>query len=140
MAMNTKDILGKMASILPWRSQRLLSLPEIIGNDSVKNALYLGTHSVLLDQIRGSASPGKCKDFDVNFRLVNGHNTKRWTGIYQARTSGRGLPPVTLIQVGDIYFVEDGHHRISVAYALGDAEIEGQITIWQLSQSQPVEG
>lgn len=137
MAINPKDIVGKVISRLPWRSRRLLSLSEVIGNDSVKNALYLGTHSVALDQIHGSASPGKCKDFDVNFRPVNGHDAKRWAGIYQARISGRGLPPIILIRVGDIYFVEDGHHRISVAYALGDAEIEGHITIWELSQPQP---
>ncbi|MCB0164288.1 MAG: hypothetical protein KDI79_08690 [Anaerolineae bacterium] len=137
MAINTKDILGKITSKLSWRSRRLLSLADVIGNDSVKNALYLGTHPVSLDQIRGSASPGKCKDFDSNFQLVNGHNSKRWAGIYQARTSGRGLPPVTLIRVGEVYFVEDGHHRISVAWALGDAEIEGHITIWELSKPQP---
>ena len=137
MTINPIDILGKVVSRLSWRSRRLLSLAEVIGNDSVKNALYLGTHPVSLDQIRGSASPGKCKDFDSNFQLVNGHNSKRWAGIYQARTSGRGLPPVTLIRVGEVYFVEDGHHRISVAWALGDAEIEGHITIWELSQPQP---
>jgi len=33
------------------------------------------------------------------------------------------LPPIDLIRVGDIYFVRDGHHRISVVRALGLQEI-----------------
>ncbi len=41
------------------------------------------------------------------------------------------LPPVDLIQLGDTYFVRDGHHRISVARALGYAYIDANVTVWQ---------
>ena len=46
---------------------------------------------------------------------------------------GRSLPPVELIQLGDAYFVRDGHHRISAAAALGQQEIDAQVTVWQVT-------
>ena len=38
------------------------------------------------------------------------------------------MPPVELLKVGDIYFVRDGHHRVSVARALGRADIDAYVT------------
>jgi hypothetical protein len=49
------------------------------------------------------------------------------------------MPPVELIQVRDVYFVQDGHHRISVARALGELDIEAKVTIWQVSGPLPWE-
>jgi uncharacterized protein (DUF1015 family) len=46
---------------------------------------------------------------------------------------------VVLIQVGDVYFVRDGHHRISVARALGQEELEAEVTCWQVTGSLPWE-
>lgn len=48
------------------------------------------------------------------------------------RRCGVKLPPVALIQVGEVYFVEDGHHRISVAKLWGEHEIEAEVTIWEM--------
>ena len=52
---------------------------------------------------------------------------------------GRCLPPVALIQVGDHYFVRDGHHRISVARALGQLAIEATVEVWQVDRPLPWE-
>jgi hypothetical protein len=49
-----------------------------------------------------------------------------------ARQLGVALPPVDVIQVEDAYFVRDGHHRVSVARAMGQQEIEAEITAWQV--------
>ena len=43
------------------------------------------------------------------------------------------LPPVALIQVGHLYFVRDGHHRISVARALGQETIDAEVTVWDVA-------
>ena len=51
----------------------------------------------------------------------------------------KALPPVSLAQVGDIYFVKDGHHRISVARALGQKAIEAKVVVWQVEGSLPWE-
>ena len=49
------------------------------------------------------------------------------------------LPPVSLVQVGGCYFVEDGHHRISVARALGETVIDAEVTVWDVSGPLPWE-
>ena len=49
------------------------------------------------------------------------------------------LPPVDLIQVGDRYFVRDGHHRISVARTLGQHFVEAEVTVYQMSGPLPWE-
>jgi len=46
---------------------------------------------------------------------------------------------VELIQVGDVYFVRDGHHRISVARALGQRDVEAEVTLWQVTGPLPWE-
>jgi hypothetical protein len=46
---------------------------------------------------------------------------------------------VELIQIGEVYFVQDGHHRISVARALGQRTIEAQVVVWQVSGPLPWE-
>jgi hypothetical protein len=90
---------------------------------------------VPLAQIVGSE--GRCGDFDRDFYPLHDHNRSRWLRIATARQKGIGLPPVDLVQVGDVYFVQDGHHRISVARAFGQADIEARVTVWRLRGSLP---
>jgi uncharacterized ParB-like nuclease family protein len=52
---------------------------------------------------------------------------------------GRELPPVELVQLGDLYFVRDGHHRISVAQAMGQESIEAEVIVWQAEGLLPWE-
>jgi hypothetical protein len=47
------------------------------------------------------------------------------------------LPPVCLIQVGDVYFVRDGHHRISVAKVMGQEQIDAEISVWHVMGPLP---
>jgi hypothetical protein len=55
--------------------------------------------------------------------------------VAQARQQGLSLPPVELTQVGEVYFVRDGHHRISVARALGQTDIEAEVRVWQVAEA-----
>jgi hypothetical protein len=90
-----------------------------------------GTRIVPIQQIRGSE--GRCTDFDAAFHPLKAHTEDRWLSVAKANLRGRGLPPVELIKVGDAYFVRDGHHRISVAAALGQREIDAVVTVWQMT-------
>jgi len=81
--------------------------------------------TVALEKIVGSE--GRVHDFDKNFRPLVSHTRDRWVGIAVAHRQGLNLPPVELIQVGDEFYVRDGHHRISVAKAFGQATIEAEI-------------
>jgi hypothetical protein len=86
---------------------------------------------VSISHIRGSQ--GRSRDFDCDFNPIQDYTRGRWLNIAVARQQGKSLPPVKLIQVGDIFFVLDGHHRISVAQALGQQDIEAEVTVWRLA-------
>jgi hypothetical protein len=83
-----------------------------------------------LARILGSA--GRCQDFDAHFWPLRLHNRGRWLSVATARELGAQLPPVKLVEVDGILFVQDGHHRISVARVLGQVEIEAEVTVWQV--------
>ena len=80
---------------------------------------------VPLEKIVGSE--GRSDDFDANFYPLKLHNRERWISVAAARRTGVALPAVELVQVGNEYYVRDGHHRISVAKAMGQMEVEARI-------------
>jgi hypothetical protein len=89
-----------------------------------------GNQTVSIDAIRGSE--GRCNDFDARFHPIKEHTRYRWERVASARQEGTGLPAVDLIQIGANYYVRDGHHRISVASALGEKVIDANVTVMEL--------
>jgi hypothetical protein len=85
---------------------------------------------VPIHQITGSE--GRGDDFDREFNPLQDHTRARWMGIAATQLRGKALPPVELTQVGDAYSIDDGHHRISVARALGQRVIEADVVICQM--------
>ena len=84
-----------------------------------------GVQSIALDQIIGSE--GRSHDFDDQFWPITEHSRNRWLSVAVAMGTGKPLPPVQLIQTSDGYVVRDGHHRLSVARAFGQAVIEAEV-------------
>jgi hypothetical protein len=91
--------------------------------------------TVAIRQIRGSE--GRNRDFDRNFNPLTSHSQERWMRVAEAQQRGVPLPPVQLIRVGELYFVRDGHHRISVARALRHQEIEADVVAWLVDEPLP---
>lgn len=113
----------------------LLDLQEIIGRCRVTHRYEAGTRTIPLEQIKGSLN--KAGDFDQAFRPLHRHSETRWLKVATAMLRGSSLPPIELIQVGDTYFVKDGHHRISVARALGYRFLDAVITVWAIELKRP---
>jgi len=126
---------GQRWSILGRRADRLLALSEVEDACDVRARCHAGIRNVAISQIRGSE--GRGDDFDGDFNPIQDHCMSRWLRVAAARDQGKALPPVVLVQVGDVYFVRDGHHRISVARALGQLDIEAEVTVWHLSGPLP---
>jgi hypothetical protein len=126
---------GRLWSTGSRDSHRLLDLSEIEDICQVDTRSYVGLHTVPIEQIRGSE--GRSNDFDRDFHPLQDHSRGRWLRVAKARDQNKVLPPVELVQVGDAYFVRDGHHRISVACALGQLDIEAEVTVWQVSGPLP---
>jgi hypothetical protein len=94
----------------------------------MQNGHYAGEQEVALDDIRGTE--GRQNDFDVHFHPLDERSRLRWQSIARAYEAGIDLLPVELIRVGAVYFVRDGHHRISVARTLGQTMITATVTVW----------
>jgi hypothetical protein len=128
---------GQVRSALTGRSCRLFTLAEIDATCTVHACRHAGIRTVPIGQIRGSQD--RSHDFDRDFNPLQDHNKGRWLGIATARQRGKALPPVELVQVGDVYFVRDGHHRISVARALGQRDIDAKVMVWRVTGPLPWE-
>ncbi len=114
------------------KSCELLSLANIMVNGSPMNGSEIGIKSIPLHKIVGSEN--RCKDFDNHFTPKSERNHQRWLRISDMFLLGESIPAIELIQVGDYYFVRDGHHRVSVAKAMGRAFIDAKITVYQLAE------
>jgi len=128
---------GDLWSALTGRCRRLLTLDEIRATCAICGSRNVGIQNVPISQIRGTES--RAGDFDHDFNPLRDHNQGRWQRIAAARQLGKALPPVDLVQVGEFYFVRDGHHRISVAHALRQQDIEANVVVWQISGPLPWE-
>jgi hypothetical protein len=131
-----KNWLGSLWSTLRGHSRQLLTLPAVQRGRTVQGHKSVGLRRVSLDRIKGSNCSAKCHEFDADFRPLSERNRSRWMGVATVVQLGRKLPPVDLVQVDDVYFVTDGHHRVSVAKMLELGHIEANVTV--LSLSAPV--
>src|SRR5215216_4410997 len=86
----------------------------------------LGVHAVPLDNIVGTVD--RTVDFDRGFRPTSQRLRSRWERIAAAQRRGEAMPPVSLFKIGDLYFVRDGHHRVSVAKSQGRDDIDAYVT------------
>lgn len=120
--------LSRLWARLTGRPRQLLELAAALSVSGAHSAYDAGTREVLIAQIRGSEM--RSHDFDADFHPLRLHNRERWLNLATAWLMGLPLPPVALIQVGDVYFVRDGHHRISVARALGRVYVDARVTIY----------
>jgi len=66
-------------------------------------------------------------DFDAEFRPATNRVADRWQRVALAHRRGHALPPITVIERPDGYYVIDGRHRVSVARALGQTDIEARV-------------
>jgi hypothetical protein len=107
------------------KDSALRSLGRINAQTTRQPARGEGVVSVPLAHIVGSE--GRVGDFDNAFNPLNDNTRGRWINIAAAMRDGVTMPPVELIQAADGYYVRDGHHRISVARAAGQAVIEARI-------------
>jgi len=129
-----RQIAGKMFDQAYGRGKRSRWLAKLARKANALRILttrtgtgrrMVGTVVVPLDKIVGSE--GRSDDFDRAFNPLKKHNRERWIGVAAARWTGVVLPAVELVQVGDEYYVRDGHHRISVAKVMGQLEIDARI-------------
>ena len=112
-------------NFLQHKSGNLLALENSKSPNCKQNRHYAGQQSIAIDQIKGTI--GREGDFDDAFNPLHDRLRSRWLGVAAVRLSCKELPPVELIQLGGLYYVQDGHHRISVAKALGEEFVDAEV-------------
>lgn len=127
---------ARRRQVLARLVQRLRREPDdvnlILPFDDVVAALgrtgerRLGLRTIPLDHIVGSVD--SMRDFDRRFRPTSNRVRERWERLALAQRRGESIPPINVYQVGDLYFVEDGHHRVSIALAMGEKTIDAYVT------------
>ena len=127
---NFRGRIGRIMALLTGRSNHLLDVESISQGKNVRSSHYKGTHTVRIDEIKGSEN--SAKDFDQNFNPLKSHNRGRWISISSAWQRGTTLPAVELIKIQDVFIVRDGHHRISVARHMGCEAMDARVTEWVL--------
>jgi hypothetical protein len=104
----------------------ILPYEEVIAALGFQSERRIGLQVVPLESIVGTID--RARDFDRQFRPTSRRVRSRWEQIAAAMRRGDALPPVDLLKVGELYFVSDGHHRVSVACALGLRDIDAYVT------------
>ncbi len=111
---------------LTGRSVDLLSYDEVRRKLGAREASVQELKDVRIDAIVGSV--GRYQDFTRSFLPKHDSDGDRWARVYVAVDGQKGLPPIELYQLGDAYFVRDGHHRVSVARQLGATHVQAYVT------------
>jgi len=120
-----KAFLNRVWGALSGQRTTLLSYDEIKEKLRIGGPIYRGIKTVRVDQIAGSLN--RYHEFDRVFLPASDTLATRWQRVNRAFYEEISLPPVVLYKVGQVYFVVDGHHRVSVAREQGQAEIEAEV-------------
>ena len=103
-----------------------LPFDEVVDALGRRGERSLGLQEIPLDQI--VVSVDKVRDFDRRFRPTSDRNRQRWEALAEKSRLGEYLPPIDVYKLGNLYFVRDGHHRVSVARAQGAPGMEAYVT------------
>jgi hypothetical protein len=122
-----------ISSLLRGKAAELLSFEDIRDRMRLNEESYKGLQDIPLDKIRGSV--GRYRDFNSSFLPRKNDMQERWSRVYAMANGMMGLPPIDVYQVGDVYFVRDGNHRVSVAKEMGARTIQAHVT--ELSSPVP---
>ncbi len=120
-----KALFNELQHFLNPEETQLLSLSDAKRMLKPTGEVYQGIRTVPVELIVGSE--GRYRDFDNHFFPKNLHLKHRWENIDQAHLEDIILPPITLYELGGLYFVRDGNHRVSVAKAQGIAELDAEV-------------
>lgn len=90
----------------------------------------VGVRSVPLEAIVGTMRhPSQNTTDFLPLPKLRGENWRaRWQRITRATDGLALLPPVDLVQVGEDYYVADGHNRVAAARRSGAVEIDADVT------------
>jgi hypothetical protein len=121
----SRAFLRDLLALLSGKRNTLLSYEEVKETLQIGGPIYRGVRTVEVARIVGSVN--RYRDFDRVFLPTNNRIADRWQRVDRAFYEDINLPPVVLYKVGEVYFVVDGHHRVSVAREQGQEYLEAEV-------------
>ena len=121
-----KADLQEVFSRLTGRSTELLSYEDVRKKLRALEGSGSQLREIPLDAIVGSV--GRYTDFTRDFLPRSDSDKSRWARVMEETIGPTGLPPIDVYQIGDVYFVLDGNHRVSVARSLEATYIQAYVT------------
>jgi nucleotide-binding universal stress UspA family protein len=124
----SKAEFQRLWSSITGKSETLLPYDEISKKLHATNLSSKGLKDIPVDAILGSVN--RYQDFNRNFLPLHDEDMQRWARVKAAMTSpgSSGLPPIRVYKIGEVYFVLDGNHRVSIARQMGIDKIEAYVT------------
>jgi hypothetical protein len=121
-----KAFFRKLTAFLNRNSNELLEYDEVRRQLPFQGQHDMGMQTIPLDKIVGSV--GRYRDFDRAFLPIQRQTSDRWISISRARYEDKELPAIDVYKIGDVYFVRDGNHRVSVAREREQLYIDAYVT------------
>lgn len=121
-----QEAFSNIFSILSPEDDQLVSLSDIRSLFRSNAQSYKGIFPIKIANIVGSE--GRYRDFNRHFLPKRSHLRQRWESIDKAHYNQTALPPIKVYEVGGLYFVRDGNHRVSVAKMQGIEFIDAEVT------------
>jgi hypothetical protein len=120
-----KSFVHDILSALKGEKNTLLSYDEVKEKLRIGGPIYRGMQTIPVAQIAGSLN--RYHEFDKAFLPKNDKFAGRWQSVDRAFYEEISLPPIVLYKIGEVYFVVDGHHRVSVAREQGQVFIDADV-------------
>ncbi len=121
----TKALIMKLLYFLKPQKEKLLSLGDVRLLLKPESEHYKGIQTIPLDKIVGSE--GRTNDFNRAFLPRHDNLMQRWLRVDVAHLDNVNLPPISCFEIGGLYFVRDGNHRVSVAKSKGAEFIDAEV-------------
>jgi len=121
-----KALLSRIQHFMDIDKDNLLSFHDVKEILKPRNEVYRGITQVPIRLIVGSE--GRYRDFNKSFLPRSEFMRNRWERVDRAHIGDIVLPPIHLYEIGGVYFVRDGNHRVSVAKSQGVLEIDAEVT------------
>ncbi len=113
-------------SILTHHTTTLVPFEAVRTRLRSTSEIQRGTQMIPLDAIVGSV--GRYRDFTREFLPRSANVSERWRRLDEAYNRMDNIPAIDVYKLGDVYFVRDGNHRVSVARTNGSTFIEATVT------------
>ncbi|WP_033295107.1 chromosome partitioning protein ParB [Amycolatopsis jejuensis] len=125
-----RQVLSRLSTWLrrePDDVNIMLPFHEVVQALGYVSESRVGLRVITLDSIVGTVD--RSRDFDRRFRPTSARVRQRWERLALAARRGEAIPPIEVYRIGELHFIVDGHHRVSVALAQGLSTIEAFVTV-----------